>query len=526
MIRVRSPFPAFIHMNAFTSTYRRPRAITLGACLVASMFAAGCDTSSSADAVTASSTGEDVRCARRNNIIPRLLLECVTVAGVREHQAEFQAIADANGDTRWDGTPGFDASADYVATRLEAAGWSVSRMSVSYERLEADLVQLVPIVAPYATGAFTGTGEGDVTANVVPVDINLTPPRDPVTSGCEASDFAGFPAGAIALIQRGTCTFGDKVLNAQAAGAGAVVIFNQGNSPDREGLIVGTLGGVATTIPVVGASFADGVALAQAGSVARVRADQVTVSSENILAELAGRSENVIMAGAALDSWPDSPGINANGSGAAVLLEVAENLSHTRLDHTLRVAWWGGYAAGLQGSGQYVMGLSASELDAIALYLDFNVVGSPNYAMFVIDGDGSALPAIFPVAASATIEAFLAEFLVAGGHPSEPTQANGGSDYRGFASSGVPYSGLFTGASGIKTAQQAAIYGGTAGVAYDPCYQEACDTFANVSLDALDQVSDAVAAAILHFGTAAELPVRGGSTNAAHSSPALAAASE
>jgi Zn-dependent M28 family amino/carboxypeptidase len=232
------------------------------------------------------------------------------------------------------------------------------------------------------------------------------------------------------------------------------------------------------------------------------------------------------MAGAALDSWPDSPGINANGSGAAVLLEIAENLSRTRLDHTVRFAWWGGNTAGLLGSGTYVTGLSASELDAIALYLDVNVVGSPNYAMFVIDGDGSALPAIFPVAASATIEGFFADFLAGGGHATEPTEAGGLSDYRGFASSGIPYSGLFTGASGIKTAQQAATYGGTAGVAYDPCYQQACDTYANASIDALDQVSDAVAAAILHFGTAAGLPVRGGSTNSAHSGPAIAAASE
>lgn len=137
------------------------------------------------------------------------------------------------------------------------------------------LQQLSPITAIYETGAFTGSGFGDVTGNVVPVDINLTGDRAN-TSGCEAADFAGFPAGSIALIQRGTCFFGNKAANAEAAGASAVVFFNQGNTTDREGLLVANASvlmdgtGVTHGIPVVGASFADGVALAQPGSTARV----------------------------------------------------------------------------------------------------------------------------------------------------------------------------------------------------------------------------------------------------------------
>ena len=97
------------------------------------------------------------------------------------------------------------------------------------------------------------------------VDINLSGDRAN-TSGCEAADFAGFPAGNIALLQRGTCPFATKALNAEAAGASAVIIFNQGNTPDREGLIIGTLAPATATIPVIGASFASGTSLAQAGS--------------------------------------------------------------------------------------------------------------------------------------------------------------------------------------------------------------------------------------------------------------------
>jgi len=97
----------------------------------------------------------------------------------------------------------------------------------------AVLEQLTPVRASYETGSFTGSGVGDVTGPVIPVDINLTPPRSS-TSGCEAADFTRLNFSGpndIALIQRGTCTFAEKAVNAQAAGAEAVVIFNQAILP-------------------------------------------------------------------------------------------------------------------------------------------------------------------------------------------------------------------------------------------------------------------------------------------------------
>jgi PA domain/Peptidase family M28 len=147
---------------------------------------------------------------------------------------------------------------------------------------------------------------------VIPVDINLVPPRAS-TSGCEATDFAGLDFSGptdIALIQRGTCTFADKATNAEAAGAEAVIIFNQGNTPDREALIVGTLAPATPAIPVVGASFADGEALAQAGSTAHVRVDPPETRTDvNVIAERPGSNDdNVVMAGAHLDSVTAGPG--------------------------------------------------------------------------------------------------------------------------------------------------------------------------------------------------------------------------
>ena len=240
------------------------------------------------------------KCDNRNNNTYQKLLECVTLEGVREHQAEFQKIADNSSDpvypgSRAAGTDGYADSVDYVAGLLRDAGYEVTLDPVEFEFVFPGLLQqLTPVNATYETGVFTGSGDADITGNVIPVDINLTPPRAS-TSGCEASDFAGLPFDGpndIALIQRGTCDFGVKALNAQTAGAEAVILFNQGNDPTREGLIVGTLlpTGAAVTIPVVGSSFADGVALAQPGSTARVRVTPAETRTDyNVIAELPGQ---------------------------------------------------------------------------------------------------------------------------------------------------------------------------------------------------------------------------------------------
>ena len=153
--------------------------------------------------------------------------------------------------------------------------------------------------------------------------------------------------------------------------------------------------------------------------------------------------------------------------------------------------------------------LTNAQKDAIALNLNFDMVGSPNFVRFVYDGDNSAFPAgIGGVQAgppgSGTIEQTFADYFTSQGLASEPTPFNGRSDYGPFPTSpahpnGIPAGGLFTGAEGIKTAAQAATYGGTAGVAYDPCYHQACDTYANNSDTGLDQMSDAAAHAVITF---------------------------
>ncbi|HMG30114.1 MAG TPA: M20/M25/M40 family metallo-hydrolase [Jiangellaceae bacterium] len=472
---------------------------------------------------TAASAQPGNACDNRSNSTYQKLLECVTLEGVREHQEELQKIADSNDDpfypgTRAAGTQGYADSVDYVAGPLEAAGYEVTLDEFEFQFVfPALLHQLTPVDAEYETGAFTGTGDGDVTGNVIPVDINLTPPRD-TTSGCEATDFVGLDFSGpndIALNQRGgppapapVCTFAVKALNAEAAGAEAVIIFNQGNTPDREALIVGTLGGTNVVgIPVVGASFADGEALAQPGSTAQVRVIPSEFRTDvNVIAELPGTNDdNVVMAGAHLDSVGAGPGINDNGSGSAAILETALMMAKLNPENTLRFAWWGAEESGLIGSTAYVDGLSPEERDRIALYLNYDMVGSPNYIFMAHDTDESTFEAPVPVPpGSEAIEDLYESYYTLVGEPYDDTEFSGRSDYQAFIEAAIPSGGLFTGAEVVKTPAQVAIWGGMAGEQFDPCYHEVCDTFGNVAMHALDVNSDLIAFAQLTFAYSTE----------------------
>lgn len=435
-------------------------------------------------------------CDSRVNNTHAKLLECVTVEGVREHQAALQAIADANNGIRTSGTPGYDRSVDYVVERMTAAGYNVTVQPFQYQTfitLSPTILEQVapPPAGPIPTNIMSYSGSGDVTAPVSTVS--------PIT-GCNAADFAGFPAGNIALISRGACTFALKATNAYNAGASGVIIYNNIAGP-----LNGTLSSTFTlNIPVTSVTQAVGQQLAATpGLVMRLKTNTFRgiATTYNVLAESKGGDpNNVVMAGAHLDSVNAGPGINDNGSGSAAILEVAEQLAKVKPVNKVRFAWWGAEESGLVGSTYYVNNLSTEELNKISLYLNFDMVGSPNHVFFIYDGDDSDGVGAGPgPAGSAQIESLFESYFNQVGQPFKGTDFSGRSDYGPFIAAGVPSGGLFTGAEGIKTAAEAAIWGGTAGVAYDPCYHQACDTYANVNLTALDVNSDAVAYAVLQY---------------------------
>jgi Zn-dependent M28 family amino/carboxypeptidase len=447
--------------------------------------------------------------APNNNTVEKLT-KAVTVRGIHEHLDAFQAHADANGGNRFAGFPGHVASSQYVYDRARAAGYDVRFQNFEYDAAEdlSTLTKTLPLPArTYTRGIFsefTGDDEspvGDVTSALYAIDL-VIPSVGGSTSGCEPEDFtnASFVAGSIALVQRGTCPFIDKVNNAAAAGAAAVIIMNEGNTPDRTDLDFDPIVAGAT-IPVAAASFPAGAELANGathgptGTTVHLKVDffRQTLTTRNVIADSkSGAIDNTVVVGAHLDSVIGGPGINDNGSGSATILEIAEQMAKVKPRNHVRFIWFSGEESGLLGSAYYVSQLTDGELGQIAAMLNFDMVASPNFARFVYDGSDPAAPA-----GSGAIEDVFHDFFASRKLAFEPTPFDGRSDYGPFIAKGIPAGGLFTGAEGVKTPDQVLRYGGVAGVAYDHCYHQACDTIANVDDTALDQMSDGAATAVI-----------------------------
>lgn len=467
----------------------------------------------------ASAGPSDKGCEKRTLKNVQQLLTCVNGDDVYDHLEAFQAIADANGGTRASGTPGYDASADYVADLLTDAGYTIERQVFAFITYEEVSSSLTIDGADVPTSSMSYSGSGTVTdGNVVAVDLDLGLGNSS-SSGCETGDFdtLDFSGGNdIALLQRGTCAFGDKAANAQAAGAEGAIIFNQGNTEDRTGLIGATLGERDDiTIPVVDATYATGVLLNAGDHTVSlsVTAISETRTTENVIADLEGvNTDNVVMAGAHLDSVIEGPGINDNGSGSAAILSVALALGNNDKytpQNTLRFAWWGAEESGLVGSDKYVFdpdfGLTDEEYFALAAYINFDMVGSPNFIYGVYDADESSFPASAPVPpGSAALEDLFEAYYSANDVPYEDSEFSGRSDYQAFIDVGIPASGLFTGAEVVKTAEQEAIWGGIAGESFDQCYHQACDTIDNVSAEAIEVNVDAIGYAVFHLAASTE----------------------
>ncbi|WP_329117315.1 M28 family metallopeptidase [Streptomyces sp. NBC_01353] len=218
----------------------------------------------------------------------------------------------------------------------------------------------------------------------------------------------------------------------------------------------------------------------------------------NLIADWPGGDPNqVLMAGAHLDSVTSGAGINDNGSGSAAVLETALAVSRAGFQPTkhLRFGWWGAEELGLVGSKYYVNNLPSAERSKVSGYLNFDMIGSPNPGYFVYDDDP-------------TIEQTFKDYFAGLGVPTEiETEGDGRSDHASFKNVGIPVGGLFTGASRVKSSAQVQKWGGTA-TAFDRCYHSSCDSTSNINDTALDRNSDAVAHAIwtLSAGTTTPPP--------------------
>jgi Zn-dependent M28 family amino/carboxypeptidase len=441
-----------------------------------------------------------VDCDTQVNDTPSKLLPCIQTNDLWNHMTAFQAIADANPGpdgmpSRNSGEPGYKASVDYVARLMREAGYNVTIQTYKFFYFAYTAIptfkeisptsHTYPVVDEWNPGQSTGS----TTAALQPAGGIIIPPTptSSSSSGCTANDFSGFVPGRVALIQRGGCNFGVKVLNAQAAGASGVIIFNEGN-PGRTGVLAGNLVNAAgdrivPTIPVAFTSFDIGSNLlsqyqqaVQAGTalpVMNLKIDAVinpNADDYNVIAESKGGDKNhVLVVDAHLDAIYGA-GMLDNASGSATILDIAQKMKNVNPLNKLRFIWFGGEELGLLGSAYYVNNLSSNELSHIGYDLDADVTATPNYTIGVLDPAGPDLfggtsTATFPnrvykastVSRDQSIDYFNSIGL------NHELFSPVGTDAFSFNAVGIPASGLLTGQDCCKSQQEVDLFGGFVG---------------------------------------------------------------
>lgn len=417
------------------------------------------------------------------------LVERVTLDGVNRHLIAFQRIADRNGGHRADPSPGYTKTQDYITDSLRTAGFDVASHEFTYDRVVIDRAVVAAGATSLTPNPLIGspdTAAGGVTGPlaVVPADAD---------SGCQAADYAGLnTSGVVALVKRGGCPYTRKLLVAADLGAIAVVFYNHS---------VGAVGGVVdpaqARIPAVMLGSADGAKLTGLGGVStnvEVRRHVEATVSHNVIAQTrTGRKDNVILLGTHSDSVTTSPGVNDNGSNAAATLELARQLGGSpRIGNAVRFGFWGADVPH-SGAAPYLDSLNDEQRLDIAMYLDVAPLGSPNGGHFVFDGDNSAGQAGPMPYGSAQIEKTFVDFMTGIGVQTEPAPVVGQGNYATFIAAGIPTGGTFAGIPHIKSPAQAAKWGGTAGIAFDPCNLAPCDNLGNINREILSRNADALA---------------------------------
>lgn len=452
--------------------------IVAGAAIVALIAAGGCgrDHEEGSPADKAAEYAKDLQAK-------------VTLDNTMVHLQALQDIADANGGTRVAGSPGYDASVDYVAKTLRDKGFDVQtpefEMSIFSVGKESLTVNGKPVEA-HVIG-FSGASPAEGAAGrfvVVPGEAHL---------GCTPRDYNGLDlAGAVVLVDRGECLLAEKATAAAERGAIAIVIAN---NVEEKLFSAEMMESDEIEIPVMSVTKADGARLrSETGTatvIAEASVDQVT--TRNVIAQTkTGSSDNVVMVGAHLDSVKEGPGINDNGTGVSAVLETALQMGPSpEVANAVRFGFWGGEEEGLFGSLDYVKSLDVEALKDIALYLNFDMMASPNTCYFTSDADQS-LPPDFELdydqlipEGSPGIERTLADAVESAGKAPQDLPFDGRSDYDGFTQAGIPAGNYDTGSDTIKTPEQVELWGGTADQQCDPNYHTAEDTIENISRDAL-----------------------------------------
>lgn len=426
----------------------------------------------------------------------------VTIDGVYGHLLELQRIADANDGNRADGSPGHQASVEYVAELLRDSGFDVQ--TPEFERLSGSRGG-----APALTvaGRTHRVDQASLLITTPPGGLRALTFRPARPAGCAVSDYRTVSVqGAIAVVDDSECSIVDKQAVALAEGAVGLLVVSRANPTKPVGAPAslfspGYYGNLTVPVGIIDPTADAALRRTNAPVTLVLDSEPVMTRSQNVLAQTrSGDTGNVIVVGAHLDSVRSGPGINDNGSGVAAVLETALQLgAEPRADNAVRFAFWGAEEISTDGSTHYVRSLTEEQLADIALYLNFDMVASPNAGYFTDDGDQSAQTGTDVSAVPdgmAGIERTLAGHLnLAGVRPADlPLGRN--TDYAPFLAAGIPIGGVTTGSSQQKTEVQERVWGGQAGRAFDPDYHTPRDTIDNVNRDALEIMASTVAFAV------------------------------
>lgn len=290
--------------------------------------------------------------------------------------------------------------------------------------------------------------------------------------GCDESDYEGLsPEGqpTVAVIQRGICPFGDKSSLAGKFGAQAALIYD----PLSEELMPGTLGEPTnTTVGTLGITRSLAESLTEDSVVdVEINAFVRYITTKNVIAEtIAGDHDNVVSLGAHSDSVEAGPGINDDGSGTVSLLTVAKQLTKFKVNNAVRFAWWAAEEEGLIGSNYYANSLSPEENAKIRLFMDYDMMASPNYEYQVYNGSNIENPK-----GSEEIKNLYIDWYEEHDLPWVLIPFDGRSDYVGFIENGIPGGGIAAGAEGLNSQN---------GEVLDECYHQLCDDLDNLAWDA------------------------------------------
>ena len=427
----------------------------------------------------------------------------VTGANAARHLRELMSATSANGGHRDSASSGYAAAADYLTRKLQQAGYTVQRQEFSF-RDYAIHSERVEVVAPGARTLRPQIARFTVSTPTTGLTADIAVPTVKDT-GCNPEDYAGQDVrGKVVLVRVGDCFITQKQLTAAAVGASAMLMNVDSPNPDlnlRYRMVPPEDARIPTaTLPRGEAEQLRAEAAAGPVTVRLdLRGEESATRTFNLLADTpTGRTDNMVVMGAHLDSVDTTPGANDNAAASAAVLETALQLRRYApvLRNKVRFAWWAAEEKGLSGSQYYVDNLSAEQRRQTALYLNLEMIGSPNFARQVYNGQTADGPA---PTGSERISQLIRGYFAERSLPTVDLILDGRSDHTAFVTGGIPAGGVNGGSDRVKPAEWVELFGGAEGQMLDPCYHQVCDRYDNVHQTIFDQFTRSMAWAVGRF---------------------------